>query len=130
MVDFLFICKENYSYGSEKVTFHGLLNSSDFISRFLNEKGIKSKTEMVKDSNDIDSIVTIHNPSAVVIEALWVTPEKMQELVSLHPNRLWIIRVHSKSMFLAEEGIAINWIKSYPQNVIVCPNAKSLVGDL
>jgi hypothetical protein len=33
-------------------------------------------------------------------------------------------------MFLAEEGIAINWIKSYPQNVIVCPNAKSLVGDL
>ena len=68
----------------------------------------------------------------MVIEALWVTPDKMRELMAMseHANRLWLVRIHSKPAFLAQEGVAIQWIKDYPEDVIVCPNTRGCTKDL
>ena len=44
---------------------------------------------------------------------MWVVPSKFEQLTKLHPNVEWIIRLHSDIPFLANEGIAIDWIYQY-----------------
>ena len=128
----LFLCKENYSYGSEKGTFHGLVNSAHFITNSLVSRHVDAVVKSVVDADEIDSVVQAENPSMVVIEALWVTPEKMSALMAMpeHQDRLWVVRIHSKAAFLAQEGVALEWIKSYPDAVVVCPNTRGLTRDL
>lgn len=110
----LFITKKGlkyshtYSYGSS-----GLLNSAQFIVRMLIDNGIEAKLENVQDNNDIDREVSKYKPSIVIIEALWVVPSKFLVLSQLHPNVQWVVRVHSDIPFLAQEGIAVQWIREY-----------------
>lgn len=72
----------------------------------------------------------------VVLEALWVTPHKLQELIriSRHSRRYWIIRVHSKAPFLANEGMATDWIRDYTRinsnRIIIAPNTTELTEQL
>lgn len=106
----LFICKRRVdSYG---VSF-GLLNSAKFVSNMLNWYGVESKVVTVADNNGIDREVSQFKPTHVMIEAIWVVPEKFTVLARLHPNVEWIIRVHSKAPFLAMEGIALSWLRAY-----------------
>lgn len=128
----LFLCKQNYAYGSEKGTFHGLVNSAHFVSNFLVSRRVTSEVHRVLDADAIDAVIQKVNPMVVVIEALWVTPTKLNELMAMpeHKGRLWLVRVHSKSAFLAQEGIAIEWIKGYNEDVIVCPNTRDMTADL
>ena len=106
----LFICKKrNDFYGPS----FGLINSCQFIVNELNECGIESKIISVTDNNDIDREVSHYNPTHVFIEALWVVPSKFEELIPLHPNVKWYVRIHSKIPFLSGEGVAIEWLREY-----------------
>ena len=92
----------------------GLSNSARFVSDMLNTvHGITSHLVHVTDNNDIDREVTEFKPTHVIIEAYWVVPEKFQILTKLHPNVKWIIRNHSNTPFLANEGIAFGWTIDY-----------------
>lgn len=110
----------------------GLYNSATFVSNFLNTKGYESKLVSVIDSNAIDREVTQFNPGIVIIEALWVPPGKFQELLNIprHKDRRWIVRVHSKAPFLANEGMATKWIRDYTYiedgKIEIAPNTKEL----
>jgi hypothetical protein len=86
---------------------------------------------MCTDANSIDREINLIKPDICIIEAVWVPPYKMAELSELWPNVTFIIRVHSKIPFLANEGIAIDWIKEYNQikNVIVSFNNKETNED-
>jgi len=103
----------------------GLLNSAGFVSDMLNTNGYDTKLVQVIDNNQIDREVTLYKPDIVIIEALWVVPEKFDVLRALHPNVKWVIRIHSKIPFLAGEGIAMNWITRYfeQKNVFVSFNS-------
>jgi hypothetical protein len=114
----LFICKNRIdSYG---ISF-GLLNSASFVANTLNENGIEAKVITVTDANGIDKAVTEYNPTHIFIEALWVTSEKFEQLLHLprHKNREWIVRIHSKVPFIANEGIAFSWLSDY-RDLINC----------
>lgn len=110
----LFICKKNEIYGSELGIYcrrsSGLFNSTSFIVRALRERNIWAEIVEVQDNNEIDRQVTKHNPDVVVIEALWVVPEKFPVLMALHPQVKWCVHLHSDMPFLAIEGIAMDWI--------------------
>lgn len=110
----LFICKKNEIYGSQLGVYSrrssGLFNSTSFIVRALREKNIWADIIEVQDNNDIDRQVRKHNPDVVVIEALWVVPEKFPVLQRLHPQVQWCVHLHSDMPFLAIEGIAMDWI--------------------
>lgn len=108
----LFILKERGAYGG-KVGSYGLINSCNFVVKKLREKGFIADVVQVTDNNDIDREVSKYNPTHVFIEALWVVPQKFEELSWLHPNVQWIIHLHSKVPFLATEGISIQWIGEY-----------------
>jgi hypothetical protein len=133
----LFILKRKENYGV--ANFHeprglstGLLNSASYVSDMLNSIGISSEIEIAVDNNCIDRIVTQHKPSVVIIEALWVVPEKFEILQKLHPNIRWIVRLHSEVPFMAQEGIAFAWITDYLKykNVYVGVNSLRMVKSL
>lgn len=105
--------KKQTSHSNYSSISSGLLNSAKFVSDMLNKNGIESNLVEVRDNNCIDREVTKYKPTHVVIEALWVVPSKFEVLTKLHPNVKWIIRLHSDISFLANEGIAIEWIYEY-----------------
>lgn len=113
----------------------GLFNSASFVGYFLQDQPqFDVKISQVIDSNEIDKIVTEFDPDVVIIEALWVPPSKFIELFSInrHSKRKWIVRIHSKAPFLANEGIATKWIKEYCDisTVIISPNTEEFTDQL
>ena len=131
----LFILKKREDYGPKhhdhKSLSTGLYNSARFVNEMLVENGINSHMVVVNDNNDIDREVTKHRPTHVVIEALWVVPEKFAILHKLHPNVKWIIRMHSEIPFIANEGNAMTWLGEYVkyENVSIAFNAKRILKD-
>ena len=111
MAKVLFILKRREDYNSV-IHSHvglstGLYNSASFMNDMLNENGVQSKLVVVPDNNSIDREVTLYRPSHVIIEALWVVPQKFAILQKLHPEVKWIIRLHSEMPFMAGEGNAM-----------------------
>lgn len=89
----------------------GLANGGAFLSDGLVEAGIEAMHVATVDGNSINKEVHSYKPDVVVLEALWVTPAKVQELAKLHPKVQWVVRLHSNIPFLGMEGIAIDWVK-------------------
>jgi len=109
----LFICKKRSdTYGAHTKSI-GLYNSAKFIVNFLQKHHIGAKVDVVNDSNDIDKIVHHYKPTHVVLHALWVPPYKIEELIKKYSNIHWQVRIHSKIPFLANEGMALDWIIHY-----------------
>jgi glycosyltransferase involved in cell wall biosynthesis len=129
----LFIAKKGQTYGH--YGFHrkssGLSNSAKFVVDMLREQGYHAKLVQVVDNNDIDREVTEFRPDVAIIEALWVVPKKFSVLSRLHPHVKWVVRVHSELSFLAQEGIAIDWIFEYikHKNVYVGFNSAHAFSD-
>jgi len=115
-------------YSSNGMLESGLFNSARFMVDMLNDMPDMFEAEIVhvEDNNGIDREVTRFKPDVVIIEAYWVVPEKFEILHKLHPNVKWVIRNHSKSPFLANEGIAFDWSMRYTDydNVYVSSNAE------
>ena len=122
----LFLCRDRTEYGKS----YGLVNSANFIARYLEDQGIQSKVEMAADGNSVDKLVTEYNPTHVIIEALWVTPAKFKELLAIprHQKRNWIVRLHSRPAFIVNEGIAFPWLAGYKalglKQFAIAPNTK------
>ena len=110
----------------------GLYNSVKFIHDMLDKDHVDAKMFIANDNNDIDREVTEYKPTHVIIEALWVVPEKFAILQKLHPKVQWIVRLHSELPFIAGEGIAMKWIGQYSdyKNVTVASNAPRMVKEI
>lgn len=133
----LFILKrrEDYNYKQHSTSLGlstGLFNSANFIVNYLNSVNIPTDIEVVIDNNDIDRLVTKHKPTHVIIESLWVVPTKFAQLIPLHPNVKWIIRLHSDIPFIANESVAMDWIIDYLtyNNVYIACNSLRMQRDL
>src|ERR1035437_227394 len=129
----LFIAKKGQKYSGAYgyAASSGLLNSATFVVEMPNNRGVDAKFVHVVDNNDIDREVTQHRPDVVIIEALWVTPSKFDVLTQLHPNVQWVVRVHSEVPFLAQEGMAMQWLFGYLNrtNVFVAFNSQRALHD-
>jgi hypothetical protein len=129
----LFILKYRHHSGGNGLLKHsGLFNSATFVHEMLCKNGYNSTLVQVVDNNEIDKYVTIHKPDVVIIEALWVVPEKFQILRKLHPKVKWIVRLHSELPFIANEGVAMDWINKYVNTpgVFVSANSDRMQVDL
>jgi len=117
----LFICKERnpYTFGQEKQLkqegSYGLINSCKLVGKYLQTQNPKLEYQVITvvDNNGIDKEVHNYKPTHVFIEALWVVPEKFDVLLPKYPHIKWSVRIHSKTPFLANEGIAYEWIARY-----------------
>ena len=132
----LFILKRRQDFDA-KVHTHvglstGLYNSAKFMNDMLLDHDIESYLEVVEDYNRIDKYVTQYRPTHVIIEAIWVVPQKFAVLQKLHPNVKWVIRVHSETPFLAGEGMAFDWLGDYSsfKNITLAINAPRMLEDI
>ena len=128
----LFITKNRVNTYGHSV---GLLNSARLTAESLNKIGIEAEAISVEDYNRIDRAIHEHKPGHVIIEALWVIPAKFKELIRLHPKVKWYVCVHSEIPFLANEGIALEWIYKYlreidDERLQIAGNNRRLVRDL
>ena len=136
MTKILFILKRREDFNaiihSQVGVSTGLFNSASFVNDMLNNKKIESKVVVVSDNNDIDREVTAYRPTHVIIEALWVVPSKFTVLEKLHPSVNWIIRLHSELPFMANEGIAMDWLGDYSKfkNVYIGINAPRMLREI
>lgn len=132
----LFILKRRHDYNQEHYSHDGLTtglyNSATFVKEMLERRGVPSKLVVVIDNNDIDREVASFKATDVIIEGLWVIPEKFDLLKQLHPSVNWIVRIHSNSPFLANEGVAFDWISQYTtkSKVYVATNSKMMNREL
>ncbi len=104
----------------------GLRNSVAYVVDLLRELGIHATFERVQDANSIDAAVTKYRPTHAIIEALWVPPPKLAQLTSLHSHIRWNVRMHSELPFMANEGIAMEWLFAYLKLPHVTVSANSL----
>lgn len=132
----LFVLKRREDYNA-KLHSHiglstGLFNSASFMNDMLAENNVESKLVVVKDNNCIDREVTAYKPTHVIIEALWVVPQKFYILEKLHPTVKWIIRLHSEMPFMAGEGMAMDWLGDYSKfkNIIIATNAPRMYDEV
>lgn len=125
----LFLIKKNQSYGdsiSPSNCKSGLLNSAkltaDALEKYLHD--VECNVEVAVDSNEIDKYVHKYKPDYCILQAIWFTKEKLEELTKLHPYIKFIVRIHSKTPFLAMEGVAIQRIREFEDlhNVILSFN--------
>lgn len=136
MTKVLFVLKKREnSWGSDNYSgdfSSGLMNSATFVSEMLISQKFDSKIVNVEDGNRIDKEVFLFKPNFVIIEAFWVTPEKLAELTRLYPRIVWVVRNHSEVPFLSNEGIAFEWILKYSniQNVRIASNSERAVANL
>lgn len=112
----------------------GLYNSVRFTVEMLQRAGVECKVVQVIDNNCIDREVRAYKPDIVVIEAIWVVPEKFHILHKLHPKVKWMIRIHSEIPFLSMEGNALDWlfeyIKQHPEYMFISANSERVVREL
>jgi hypothetical protein len=135
----LFIVKRREGYGektdgySQELT-SGLFNSAKFVSHMIDRSGLHSKVVDVVDNNCIEREVVKFKPTHVFIEALWVVSEKIELLANKYKDIKWVVRIHSNTPFIANEGNAFDWLLDYAKlnfkNVIIAPNARSFQHDL
>jgi hypothetical protein len=130
----LFILKKRsiYSDGAYSNVDSGLFNSAKLVNDMLVKNGVNSKIVQVDDNNGIDRECFLFKPDIVIIEALWVVPSKFEILHKLHPNVTWVIRLHSELPFIANEGVAMEWIQEYVkyENVVLSSNSKYMCESL
>lgn len=110
----LFICRRRVDGYENSV---GLINSATFVAKELEKNGIDAKVVIVTDGNSVDREVWLYKPTHVVLEALWVTPDKLKVLLLKYPNVFWTVRLHSKAPFLAHEGIAFEWLFGFKKQL-------------
>lgn len=128
----LILTKRGSSYGGyHQGTRSGLYYSCQYVVDMLNHQdGIHAKLVDVVDNNDIDREVHEYRPDVVILEALWVVPEKFDVLKRLHPHVTWIVRIHSELPFLTYEGVAMDWITGYlAHGVYVAFNSERTAQD-
>jgi len=132
----LFLLKRREDYNSvahnEIGLSTGLYNSAKFVVDMLNKMYISATLRVCIDANCIDRMVTDYKPTHCILEALWVTPVKLNELARLHPNIKWIVRLHSEMPFMANEGMAMNWLAEYIKhpNVTIGINAPRMMREV
>jgi hypothetical protein len=131
----LFVLKyrHSYTYGDYSIGLaSGLFNSATYVSQMLVDRRYDSHVVEVVDNNQIDKFVTQYKPDVVILEALWVVPEKLEVLKKLHPSVKWVVRLHSEIPFLANEGIAIDWINRYlkHENVYIGFNSHGTLEEM
>lgn len=120
----LFVVKATSEYGGCVMpSKSGLRNSARFVVDAIDQlSDVVAVLEIVRDGNAIDKHLHHFRPDVCVIEAIWVTPAKLRELITKYPAIRFVVRVHSKTPFLAMEGMAIEWLKEYSRDAIISFN--------
>lgn len=129
----LFVLKTNGTSGGPdaNVSKSGLYNAARFVVDEINQfSNTKATIVQVKDQNSVFEQIAKHFPDIVIIEAVWITPDKLRELTNKFPSTRFITKIHSRIPFIAMEGNVVEWIKEYERFSEVSFNNKQTATDM
>jgi len=109
----LFIIKRHQSYGAYNQGHNSLKTATLFIVEMLKREGHRVKLAEASDENSVETFILDLDPTLVILEALWVTPKKMEWLKKTFPKVRFVVRINSEVPFLAQEGIGVLWIADF-----------------
>lgn len=120
---FLIKLSSEYNEANSFISKAGLRNSAKFVVDAVNQfPRTEALLEIVTDQNRIHMRLKHIKPDMCILEAIWVSPAKLRELIDLHPHIKFVVRVHSRVPFLGMESNAITWIKEYGKYATVSFN--------
>lgn len=129
----LFVMK----YRDEPEKFYGIgLSSGLYVSaRMINQMLcplLDSHLIHVDNQEGIGLEVVRYRPTTVIIEDLWVTPEKLESLAKTYPKIKWTVRIHSELPSIATLGKVMQWVSAYAScpNVYVAANSEHTAKEL
>lgn len=132
----LFVLKRHGVYSGHTtsgtpVLSSGLGNSARFVVDMLKEAGVPTSLVYVDDNNGIHKQIVLFKADIVILEAFWVVPQKFDELLKVVPKVKFIVRNHSETPFLSNEGMAFGWIMDYLKkpNVWLACNSSRMLED-
>lgn len=126
----LFIIKKFQASGGYDQGSNSLKIATTFIVDMLLLEGHRATLVEALDQNFIEGFINELNPTVVILEALWVTPAKMAELVKLFPRVKIVVRINSEIPFLASEGIGVQWINAFMRmGVAIAFNSRQAQDD-
>jgi hypothetical protein len=99
----------------------------------LLSQNIESQISICIDNNCINGYIYKFKPTHVIIEALWVVPEKIKLLQSMYPDLIFIIRLHSAIPFFSiESSQSMKWTAEYVKipNVFIGVNDPRLFQEM
>lgn len=109
MTDILFVVKDK-NVDTNKKQVSGLIAAASQNVEYLKSQGIKAELVTIPDANFLDSQIKQYHPKVVVLEAVWVNPEKFKTLIPANPFvEEFVIRIHSDMAYLAVEGQGLDW---------------------
>lgn len=108
-IKILFLLKRRSYCGNS----YGLKVSCELVAKALKNCGVECKIVTILDSNSIDKEVHDYKPDFCFLEAIYVPPYKLLEVLKLHKKVLFNVRIHSKVEFLAQESMAFEWLAEY-----------------
>jgi hypothetical protein len=79
----------------------------------ISEVDLQAKKIEIDGENGIEREVMDFRPTHVVIESIWVSPEKFALLTHMHPDIVWIVRVQPESASIVGYGMGKEWLMEY-----------------
>ena len=110
----------------------GLYNSSAYVVDMLNAAGVAARMIQVDTTAAIDEAILGCDPTDVIFEAFFVTPDTVKALAARYPLIRWWLRNHSEIIFLSHDSHAMDWLAGYLAipSMSVSTNTARAVADL
>lgn len=96
----------------------GLFNAVNQTTNSLIRNGIDAVVVQVGNEVALDAEICRHKPTIVVVQALWLSPEKLKMMKQRHPKIRFAVHLHSNMPFLAIESRAIEYTCLYARHGI------------
>lgn len=126
----LFVIKKFQADGTYNQGSNSLKIATTFIVDILLQEGHRAAVVEAINQNGIDSFIQDLDPSTVVLEALWVTPVKMEQLRGAYPHIKFVVRINSEIPFLSVEGVGPLWLHEFIRlGVVVAFNSAKTQDD-
>ena len=91
----------------------GLHVSAQMVHQMLLDNHITSHIVHVDNQDCVSREVDHYKPTLVILEDMWVTPEKLESLAKHYSKVTWATRLHSELPSISTVGSTVQWIKDY-----------------
>lgn len=107
MLDILFLMRNNFKN-------KGIWYTTENVANYLNSIGVTTKIDIIEDFNLLNNIVNLYKPSIIFVEAIWLHPNKIKNLLKDNDFiKRVVIHYHSDLSFFATEVFGMEWTYYY-----------------
>lgn len=109
----------------------GVATSTKILAELLSDRVAYTAVAGIASLDDVDHLITLHNPTHIIIETLWLDPSDLIPVTNKYSQIHWSVRDHSDSCFRVLEPNAFSWIYRYlDAGIVVIGNSLRSFTDI